>query len=291
MKDAPRKAVHIQTLGRLLLLLAVPVAGGLAIWLLAQMAERRAEWIQHTFQVQVSLEHLATDIKAAEDNQRGYLLTGEGSFLSAYQGSQRSAHDELSRLAAMTADNPRQEENLKHLGVLLNARFSFQQSLIDAYTERGRDVASAKAAMDQQTLPTGSIQSLLDAMREKEDLLLASREADLADTRSRFYWALAIGYALIVVIVVSLFLSVRRYSRQSVAAEARLSEANARLDQRVRERTALLKGREELLNTFVQHVPAAVAMLNRDMHYLQVSDRWCAEYGFPRSSMLGASHY
>jgi PAS domain-containing protein len=47
--------------------------------------------------------------------------------------------------------------------------------------------------------------------------------------------------------------------------------------------TAELRSREELLKTFVKNVPSGVAMLDRDMRYLQVSDRWCADFSFDSS--------
>ena len=53
----------------------------------------------------------------------------------------------------------------------------------------------------------------------------------------------------------------------------------------------LLRASEELLLTFVQHVPAAVAMLDRGLHYLQASDRWCEDYALVRSAIMGRSHY
>jgi PAS domain S-box-containing protein len=46
-----------------------------------------------------------------------------------------------------------------------------------------------------------------------------------------------------------------------------------------------------LLRIFVKNVPAGVAMLDRDMRYLQVSDRWCADYSADSSQVLGRSHY
>jgi len=57
------------------------------------------------------------------------------------------------------------------------------------------------------------------------------------------------------------------------------------------ERTALLQSQEQLLKIFIRHVPAAVAMLDRDMRYLQVSDRWCSDFSLESSKMLGRSHY
>ena len=70
-------------------------------------------------------------------------------------------------------------------------------------------------------------------------------------------------------------------------AEDALVELNHTLE----EQSALLKSNEELLKIFVKNVPAAVAMLDREMRYVQVSDRWCTDYLPGRDQILGRSHY
>jgi PAS domain S-box-containing protein len=69
--------------------------------------------------------------------------------------------------------------------------------------------------------------------------------------------------------------------------EQALQQANRVLE----EQTAALQTREELLKSFVTHVPAAVAMFDNDMRFLQVSDRFCVDYSLDSSEIVGRSDY
>jgi PAS domain S-box-containing protein len=71
----------------------------------------------------------------------------------------------------------------------------------------------------------------------------------------------------------------------------RAEEALLEMNRTLEAQGSLLRSREELLSVFVKNVPAAVAMLDHEMRYLQVSDRWCADYLSGREQVLGRSHY
>src|ERR1700747_438624 len=76
-----------------------------------------------------------------------------------------------------------------------------------------------------------------------------------------------------------------------VTERKRAEEALAEMNRTLGAQAASLQAREELLRVFVKNVPAAVAMLDRDMRYLQVSDRWCSDNSVEASELLGRSHY
>lgn len=48
---------------------------------------------------------------------------------------------------------------------------------------------------------------------------------------------------------------------------------------------------DELLRLFMEHVPGAIAMLDTNMRYLQVSDRWLSDHHLGEVKIIGRSHY
>ncbi len=62
------------------------------------------------------------------------------------------------------------------------------------------------------------------------------------------------------------------------------------IDERMKTNLELLRSRT-FLTAFVEHAPAAVAMLDKDLKYIAYSNRWLEDYGLKGQALKGRSHY
>lgn len=58
-----------------------------------------------------------------------------------------------------------------------------------------------------------------------------------------------------------------------------------------REAIAAIRAGEELLRQFIEHAPAAIAMLDTEMRYLRHSQRWLTDYHLEGQIIVGKTHY
>ena len=265
-------------------LLPLPVLAGLAVFFFATAARDENNSITHTLVVELSLERLLFDLDEAETNQRGYFLTNERQFVEPYQAAAALASKDLQSLKMLTADNPRQQQALAQLRPLVQNKLDHMRENVEMQVRGGVDSAVRESRTDAGKMMMDAIHKMISEMRSEEDRLLAQRQIDFGRAARSFTWSFVVAGLVVCVVIGAFYRAIARGSRA-------VGDLNAALEQRVHDRTSRLQASEVLQNTFVQHVPAAVAMLDREMRYLRVSDRWCTDYSLTSQQMLGRSHY
>jgi|GEM_PF-906498 len=73
-----------------------------------------------------------------------------------------------------------------------------------------------------------------------------------------------------------------------------LNQQTKHLTQEIKQRKKseiLLRKNQQILELFVHRAPAAIAMLDSQMRYLVVSDRWIQDYQLENQDIIGFSHY
>lgn len=86
--------------------------------------------VVHSYKIYVELEQLNSYAKDAETGQRGFLLTGDSSFLHPYYDTFEKVNKSFDRLKLLIAGNSQQSLSLDTLVSLVNQRFYFLDNVL-----------------------------------------------------------------------------------------------------------------------------------------------------------------
>jgi PAS domain S-box-containing protein len=202
--------------------------------------ENRA-WVEHTHEVLSSLELLLATVTDSETAERGYVITGDESYLEPYRQAAVAVDGETKHLRALTADNRAQQQRFDSVVALVTERLANLRSVIDLRKDQGFTAAQAEILTGKGKQFHDRIRRLVAQMEDAETSLLKERE-QRANRSSNIAQAIIIGGGLLACGIVALALAaIRRDFAGRARAERALRDANDHLELRVRQRTAELE--------------------------------------------------
>ena len=183
-----------------------------------QQAER---WYVHTLNVLIAAGDLRTSVYSAQRGQRNYLLTGDRALLRDFADGKRQTRAAVANLGGLTADDPRQRENLIALNRDLANYYALLGRASDLETQgRHGDVI----AMVRKDRGAGfdAVLTSIGSIEERERSLLATRKLDMniADQRmaAHGYGLIAIGFLVLSSMGMVGILAIRAQARATRAA-------------------------------------------------------------------------
>ena len=157
-------------------------------------------WVDHTHQVIGKLNELTTLQADMESGTRGYVLTGDESFLAPYQVAKPQLDAQLTDLIQQTADNPIQTDRLRRVHALQLGWQAFAEQTIDLKRRGGDAVTSVKSQAGKQLFDR--IRTEVSAARASEQSLLKDR----LDSLQTVTW-LGIGSYVLFIFVVNSYIA------------------------------------------------------------------------------------
>lgn len=185
--------------------LALVIVGGVGLvaWRAIANLIESADQVEQTHTLRETVADVFSSLKDAETGTRGFLLTGDESYLSPYTEATRIIDGNIRKLQALVADNPRQQTQLTLLQPLIANKLAELSHLIELRRQRGEKAAIDEILTNRSKNLMDDIRRAIGQMDDEESALLKERVAR-AKATAQFASASMIAGGLAVVIFVSI---------------------------------------------------------------------------------------
>jgi PAS domain S-box-containing protein len=147
-------------------------------------ALRAGDWALHALTVREQSRRLLGSLSDAETGQRGFLLTGNESYLDVYHRAVKQIPEQVVGLRDLTNDNPSQQARLAKLDPLVSEKLGELDQTIQLRRTRGAEAALAIVETNAGKEAMDAARALITDFEAEENGLLRTRLAERA-SRSR----------------------------------------------------------------------------------------------------------
>ena len=158
------------------------------------------EWVEHTQEVINEFSELKIRVVDAETGGRGYIITGNETFLEPYVSARANIYDHLFRLRELTVDNVAQKDRIDQLENKIEDHLAYLEQLI-AIRKQDPQKAYAIVSSGKGKMITDGIRLIIDEAKESEQALLAERKKQSEEEAANFNLVFAILLMVIVTVL------------------------------------------------------------------------------------------
>ena len=184
--------------------------------------------VWRTHEVLESLQQLLFAMQSIESSSRGFVLTGEESYLDTYRADLLSADMHEALVRNLTVDNPEQQRRLPALEELAAQRIRFAEAVISLRRAKGFEAAVDAIRSGRGERIMNEFQAVVRQLQDEELRLLVQRKAGAEQRLGQTKTVLIFGAVVALLITAAAGLSVQRDSSRRGLAEEALRESEER---------------------------------------------------------------
>jgi signal transduction histidine kinase len=233
------------------------------ILLLGASGWRRAHYrelirmVDHTREVQGTIQDLLVSLNDAETGRRGFIATGDSNYLAVVDGAAAKSPAIVHRLSDLTRDNPAQQGNAQELARLVGDRLEL---LRQTAQPGGQDVAVQEEKRNGLAVST-RLGQVMAEMTAEESRLLDRRKQATAAADVEADALLIAGAIATILLLLWAYRIVRQYAAGRDRAESEVRQANRQLQDKIEQMDRL----NHELEDRVQERTASLERSNRDL--------------------------
>jgi len=229
-------------------------------------------WVTHTQQVLADINGAQDTITSAESAQRGYILTGDATYLQAYHALAAASGPDIARLRGDVADNALQIGRVDTLRGRANEKLADLSQTVELRQTGQNAQARAIVMADRGKVVTKALQGVFGAIKRTELELLHKRNVRAGNAASTATITLILATAVDAALLAGVLLAIQG----AYADRARVADERGRLLAQARqardEAESAVRARDDFLSLAAHELRTPLTSLLGNTQLLQAHD-------------------